>query len=146
MIQPNELRIGNYIEWSNHDDYSEIKAITGKDIEEIEYNHMHPEDLEERNRVHSSWDYIPITPEILERLGFEKCESDDIDERQIYSIQVENNHSLYFDPTEDPKWYISLQWNNNHYKNSFWFQPEFVHELQNLYHSLTRQELTFKTN
>ena len=132
MIQPQELRIGNY--FINHK-WRWEQVISIEDNNSMSVNGLSKEMINP----------IPITPEILERCGFEKCESDDVEERGIYAIQVDNNHSLYFDPTEDPKWYISLQWNNNHYKNSFWAQPEYLHQLQNLIHSLTNQELTFKT-
>jgi hypothetical protein len=153
MIQPNELRIGNYVEYKgqifpvlNVDALNEYKETGDKGTVTLPVYLPDGTVIDTVGKWLSKINPIPITPEILERLGFVKCESDDIDKRTIYSIQVDNNHSLYFDPTEDPQWYISHQWNNNHFKNSFWFQPEFLHGVQNLYYSLTGIELTFKTN
>lgn len=91
---------------------------------------------------------IPLTPVILERCGFEKSLSQDVHERTIYSIQVANGTSLYFDAHKDHmrddlyvEWYLSHEWNNNHFKNDFWKKPKYVHELQNLFLALTGDEL-----
>lgn len=94
---------------------------------------------------------IPLTEEWLLKFGFEKSLSNDNEERIIYSIQVANNTSLYFDRHKDwmrgdleVDWYLSHEWNNNHFKNDFWGSPKYVHQLQNLYFALTGEELICK--
>jgi hypothetical protein len=151
MIQPQELRIGNYLEWSNHDNYSEVKPITGKDIEEIEYNHMHPDDPEERNRFHSSWDYVPITPEILERLGFDKHPHFTVANSRF--IELGRNRVLSVQCAGTPNEIVFLSEQSDKavkdvicIRNYDYDGYTYVHQLQNLYHSLTGIELTFKTN
>lgn len=91
---------------------------------------------------------IPLTDDILKEFGFDEGESDDNEGRKCWSIQVANNTSLYFDPhkdwmrgNEDIEWYLSHEWNNNHFKNDFWACPKYVHELQNLYTALTGSQL-----
>lgn len=93
---------------------------------------------------------IPLTPEILLKCKFKKGQSEDDEEREIYDIQVANNTSLYFDRhknwmrnDEEVVWYLSYEWNNNHYKNDFWAAPQYLHQLQNLYFALTGEELKY---
>ncbi len=91
---------------------------------------------------------ILLTPELLLQAGFEQSQSSDDEERTIYSIQVANNTALYFDRHKDwmrndqeVEWYLSHEWNNNHFKNDFWSKPKYLHELQNIYFALTGEEL-----
>jgi len=129
MIQANEIRIGNWVD----DAFVGFTQVRGEDLANWGAINCLP---------------IPLTPELLERCGFVKETSEDIEERTIYSIQVANNTSLYFDPHKDwmrndyeVEWYLSHEWNNNHFKNDFWERPKYLHQLQNLYFSLTNTEL-----
>jgi len=129
MINANELRIGNWI------------SQNGKTFQVDEIRHWYFSDAEP----------IPLTTEILEQCGFEKDKSNDVFEREVYSIQVSNNTSLYFDAHKDwmrddkyLEWYLSHEWNNNNFKNEFRNAPDYLHQLQNLYFALTGEELTIK--
>jgi hypothetical protein len=151
MIKANELRIGNWVRGKNK--YKQTEELI--QVESIHYKGINVFDDTEYGHPVIEADYsfdclqpIPLTPELLERAGFEKETSEDIEERTIYSIQVANNTSLYFDPHKDwmrddyeVEWYLSHEWNNNHFKNDFWKRPKYLHQLQNLYFTLTGEEL-----
>lgn len=142
MIDPNELRIGNYIQ------PKEGKDWWGYKFKSIQYIGHDGEFARESDMGQCDvvWnikdaDPIPITPEWLERLGFEKRESSTCIE---YHIGIN-------DVTHD--WLFSLTW---------LLRPElikapdypfymngrhtlfYVHQVQNLYFALTGQELTVK--
>lgn len=93
------------------------------------------------NRPYSGLRGIELTPELLEKVGFVESKSDDNDERKLYSIQVGNNTSLYFDEGNSKNWYLSHEWNNNHFQNDFWSSPKYLHTLQNLFFALTGSKL-----
>lgn len=71
---------------------------------------------------------IPITPEWLERLGFT------IGKRSIYK-----DFGFLGVEYENGKLYVNV----NEYEDSL-SHIRYVHQLQNLFHSLTGQELTIK--
>jgi hypothetical protein len=141
MIQPEELRIGNWIQTEGGRPVR-VNSIFGDRFNLEFINH------EPYSSPLTEMEPIPLTLELLERAGFEKETSEDIEERTIYSIQVANNTSLYFDPHKDwmrddyeVEWYLTHEWNNNHFKNDFWKRPKYLHQLQNLYFALTGEEL-----
>ena len=119
-MKAEELRIGNFIENAAH---NYIK-ITGYDIGM----------LSESKLSMGSCSAIPLTPEILEKAGFE---SNDIDD----------NWTIYED---EEKWIAGM--NIKPHRNGYCFNPYgnevlgvqcyYLHQLQNLYYALTGQELT----
>jgi hypothetical protein len=79
------------------------------------------------------YDPIPLTPEWLERCGFEKDADSDIYQleagRKAFRIQLSTESIIFrFDVGGD--WTESME------------APEYVHQLQNLYFALTAEELT----
>ena len=122
MIQPQELRIGNYIEYNG-----EIIKLDGSLLccyiqNELEFP-LNP---------------IPLTEEILLKFGFEKRE---------HKSFFKGKELIYFTFTSNK--YGFLIWNT--IQNQWWVlgkisisQPIYVHQLQNLYFALTGEELTFK--
>jgi len=141
-INKSELRIGNLVVLAHESKFpvaaiTEIKTscvcampLTAKYDEYVMYKDLMP---------------IELSDEWLERLGFIKEESSDIEERVIWSIQVANNTSLYYDKDHgDKQWYLSVFDNNNHFQNDFWNKPEHIHSLQNLFYCLSGEELTIK--
>lgn len=157
MIKVTELRIGNCVNYTLPEviqEFDDGTAVAVRDksvvcsgkIQEVNRTGV----VIEGNSVHSSFiNPIPLTPGILEKCGFEKSTSED-EERTIYGIQVANNTSLYFDQHKDwtrddeVNWYLSHEWNNNHFKNDFWSKPKYLHQLQNLILALTGEELEIK--
>lgn len=160
MTQITELRIGNLLYNSDKKIISlssiesqnpKYKKFITSRLEYFDYNDK--SELSKITGVVSSlvtdFEPIPLTEEWLLKMGFDKDISNDDEKRDTYSIQVSNCTSLYFDchkdwmrDNMDVEWYLSYEWNNNHFKNEFWNKPKSVHEVQNLYFCLTGQELT----
>lgn len=130
MINPKELRIGNCVykidarsDGSGITYSNRLHIISASDIYHI------VEDGDPTNHP------IPLTVEWMAKLGFEW---NAIDKR--YYIQVVNMLYLEFDIDFDcfitpESWAGSCPWNN----------IKHVHQLQNLYFSLTGEELVIKS-
>lgn len=129
-IKSNELRIGNLIEHK-----AIMCEVLSIDNEWLQI------DNDQLNTKIIDCKPIPLTEEWLFKFGFEIDESNDNKKTKTLSTQVSNTESLYFDENE---WYISHDWNNNNFKNTFWNQPKYVHQLQNIYFALTGEELIIK--
>ena len=128
MIQPNELRIKNIIknpryfkEWGQHL-YQTVECICGKDIstnkDDWDADYLEP---------------VELTPDILEAAGFKKAITRDYCERYFIG---ENP------VTHD--WLLDLLWLHSEkfpfYRNGH-HKIKYLHQLQNLYYCLTREEL-----
>jgi len=125
QISANELRLGNLVHYKQNDGNIIEHATIWEDIMIICGN---PGGY---NRHHTP---IPITPEWLERFGFE-C---------VYKSAM---HSTYFNKCMS-YYFWNKPWNkpNQQYAE---FKGEiihcdFVHQLQNLVHALTGTELILK--
>jgi hypothetical protein len=131
MINPFELRLGNFVS-DGHYGFMKISLIDDRgwatllpigavtNSPRVELTELNP---------------IPLTEEWLTKFGFEK------DKRSADYVQV-----YYFG--ENPvtnDWMISLKNTGKgfFYRNSH-FSVNYVHQLQNLYFALTKEELTIK--
>ena len=127
VILPNELRMGNLVGYKFGED--EIYAIRSFDEEHVSL------------KDNISFDYIgydeieplEITPFILKKLGF--------------YIVSDNEYKTRFDILEDGRFdYILVKHNLStsaiRFEGSSLFNIKHVHQLQNLYFSLTGRELT----
>ena len=136
MIQPQELRIGNYVDYKGQ--MLPVLAIDNEAfLSELKYKGLVrlPDKLPNGMVFGSSgiWcakiNPIPITPEILERCGFSQFKS-----------SVWRNGRL--------QWVGSLVYLKNEDTDECYYIPtivDYLHQLQNLYFALTNQELKFKT-
>jgi hypothetical protein len=119
-----ELRIGNYLNYLMVDGkYHPQKINSGSDIDGL--NDFQPIP-------------IPLTPEILEKCGFE------YDSIEWPSAKVWVLKSV---PLQD-KYICALQQKTG---PSFWYRPanlkvQYIHQLQNLFYSLTGEELSIDLN
>jgi hypothetical protein len=80
---------------------------------------------------------IPISPEWLERFNFEM--DDDMEYGIIWSFKISDDASIYwngFIEIEVRTKYVTTRYDLDHIKH--------IHQLQNLYHSLTGKELELK--
>lgn len=128
MIQANELRIGNWISYNNnHVQVFELPYLI--DIDEGKEAYL----------VNSVWlnehKPIPLTPEILEKCGFEKYTentgapiNDDIE-------YWHNQFDVFFDV------HGALILKDFHFNIN---RPKYLHQLQNLYFALTGTELNYQ--
>jgi len=123
-LQANELRIGNLLMYGNR------MAV----VSAIFKSHFRCESLEQidfGNSLQSNFQPIPLTPEILEKCGFDNDDNDflnTIDERSSLHINLEKQRTLI----ESYDGIIKL----NNIKH--------LHQLQNLYFALTGEELEYK--
>lgn len=131
-MQSNELRIGNWVTWKNHDDYSEYQKIDGKDIEHMQYCELHPDDPEERIRHYSDYYPIPLTEEMLLKFGF--IWADDNVYGGFISPMLEDGSRLRIRHNSKGYFYTSNEYVQPLYIISF-------HQLQNLFYALTNKEL-----
>lgn len=119
-----DLRIGNIVYYKVEDElddrkeWNEINIIDAEDILSLE-------DCESKKQNHPYFP-IPLTEEWLEKLGFEK-----VDNAWINSI------ALYFDSEE-------YAYNASYFEYDNLIVIKHVHQLQNLYFALTREELKYK--
>ena len=140
-IKSNELRIGNLVIAKNSfDKISETYIDKIRNVDAIFIDKVGFKSCSNHICI-LNYEPIPLTEEWLFKFGFEIDESNDNKKTKTLSTQVSNTESLYFDENE---WYISHDWNNNNFKNTFWNQPKYVHQLQNIYFALTGEELTIK--
>ena len=136
MIQPNELRIGNALEYFVEDSLAESEWIL---------NIVDADDIvlackdEYFNKYYRP---IPLTPEILEKCGFEKGTT------EWYSKK-------YFTDLNEVAEVMELQINLKSFRCSVFDTDlegcamtakriKYLHQLQNLHFALTGEELTFK--
>ena len=124
MIQPQELRIGNYVEYNG-----EIIKLDGSLLccyiqNELEFP-LNP---------------IPLTEEILLKLGFNEVEGErwcdmheEFEECNYYYLSM---FEIYYNPETDRFEDDSLY----HFNVTL----KYVHQLQNLFFALAGGELTFK--
>jgi len=127
MIPINELRINNYVYYNN--EHNEIGIITKLVTELItDINYVGINNRIDVHYLNKHINPIPLTEELLKQLGF-------------------NN---YFDKGKlniIPKGRLGYK-NGRTYFNSWAIlekQPDYVHELQNLYFALTGEELIIKS-
>lgn len=133
MINVGDLMVGNYLECSG--DFLEVICLYGDGhgglvLRDPITKHIKQED---RSRFLRFINPIQITPEWLEKLGFE----------------LDGNKYIYrFEP--DCEWdYVlfDLDWFEVKINGDYWMKAkniESVHKLQNLIYSLTGQELTIE--
>ena len=117
MIQANELRIGNWLEFNLHGS-KWIGQIDHADFEFIFDNDLRCADP------------IPLTEDWLLKLGFEK-------------VYKSNIHSRYY--LDGLSYYFFYDTKRQYADCSgLLIECEFVHDLQNLFFALRKQELEMK--
>jgi hypothetical protein len=112
MMDAKELRIGNCI--FSHDVNMNVSIAAGG-IEDVEKN---PE----------RYNPIPLTPEILEKCGFE---------RQV----DENSEDCFYIPISETFLEIRITDKTSWIGEVYLPETKYVHQLQNLYFALTGEEL-----
>jgi hypothetical protein len=118
-MEANELRIGNLLM------YGSRMAV----VSAIFKSHFKCESLEQicfGNSIQSNFQPIPLTPEILEKCGFEKRKT------RLGAIIYHKGDFVFNE-------IMHLSW-----KQGNVIEIKHLHQLQNLYFALTGEELTFK--
>jgi hypothetical protein len=133
-MQPNELRIGNWIRLKNAGGYSPYAKLcsTGNNIIHVEV------DTEAVKGTYTSTEFanlepIPLTTELLENIGFKHGEYP-IEGREVYFKSYNEGVKVVVEPASDP-----------YYKTDIGKPLVYLHQLQNLYFALTGEELPIST-
>lgn len=123
MIQANELRIGNWVNWKD-----EPVRVWG--LKEGVY--VEGSDLPREEEIEP----IPLTPEILEKCGFEKRFI--FDDEYIFtdSFYIDENGRVFYTEWEGSD-------NRGGLENRYFTEVKHLHQLQNLYFVLIGTELTY---
>lgn len=129
MIQPNELRIGNWV----NPKFPMIVASVGKDFIYADFE-GNLGDLWEFNTKDNPAIPIPLTPEILEKAGFvQDIQKELLRLHDSYGSRVEwfykKNYGLFFVLDSE-------------YETEVIKPVQYLHQLQNLYFALTGIELS----
>lgn len=126
MIKPQELRIGNFIDRNGMMEVKDIKASGKIRV----YDHHNRVELRYYLDA-ETFKGIPLTPQWLERGGFEKV-NDYRYQSYDYLIEVMMNDDkvVRIRQSDNESWPLAT--------------IKHVHHLQNLYYALTGKELTFK--
>ena len=137
MIKANELRIGNRIKYNNdkslRDELINKEVIVTADV--IKWA---------SNPSENCYEPIPLTPEILERCGFEKKEEDGV---ITFTLEIKgiadhgDNEYKLFGIKSKPA-FVQIDYTVNRY----WAAKPiyYLHQLQNIYNALTGEELEIK--
>ena len=121
MLDPKEIRAGNW-----------VLKITGKDVHAhsyFEYEALMPD--ESGYTIARACLPIPLTPDILGKSGFRHAFGDWFINREAEGIE-EGLPMLRYQH-KDKCWYLEGRRLES--------PPAYLHQLQNLYHSLTNKEL-----
>lgn len=150
MIQPNELRLGNYVlgESSYGDLLIQINGITSTSIHGV----ASISGLSVSGMTADEVKPIPLTEEILLKCGFESVEGDgerynpDDECKNIFEYRLDVG-IFYRDLICRPAlgWYVFIQ--NADLERKWDLRSKdiyFLHELQNLYFAITGKELEVK--
>ena len=135
MIPLNELRIGSIIKYLRADLIVKIKIVDNKLLSIL---------TNQENQIDRSCHYpIGLTKEWFKKLGFIEHENE---YDTTYEIEIEDGYKLESVKSLHSYTSFLLREVNNVTGDQLFFLPhniEYVHQLQNLYFSLSGKELTF---
>ena len=135
MIPLNELRIGSIIKYVRADLIVKIKIVDNKLLSIL---------TNQENQIDRSCHYpTGLTKEWFKKLGFIEHENE---YDTTYEIEIEDGYKLESVKSLHSYTSFLLREVNNVTGDQLFFLPhniEYVHQLQNLYFSLSGKELTF---
>ncbi len=124
MIGCKELRLENWVAWCG-------EYVKEEQVKKIDIDHGHDWINGDDARFFRG---IELTEEWLEKLGFDSDVDDYLGTERVFKIGL----IAIYDHGDDV--YSLYRYNDSRVRISY------VHQLQNLYHSLTGQELKIKEN
>ena len=135
-MKSTELRIGNYIKLMlNHEDYKTIQ-VTIDDLSSIELNQGIYEPLE-------------LTEEWILKFGFQKHGESRYGVKYVHPMADWGfTIETHFDKG---KWFFGHEYYDSgdeewdYHTLNFCFDLEYVHQLQNLFHAITNEEISYDT-
>ena len=128
MINKSELRLGNWV--FGHDPQSMSYGVKKYfQVDEISEDGINCWRVEGFDSEYATFDPIPLTPEVLLAAGFQKNKW-----AEEYSRSLFGDYSLSFDEV------LTFKCDDDFYNYNL-TQIKYLHQLQNLIHSLTGTEL-----
>lgn len=150
MIQANELRIGNWV-YPNEENATPWKIQGVLNDEMIYFGLTYGNRREEI--CASQLDPIPLTPEILLACGFIKRTWGKPDPWDQYGDSYglghyDTNYVLHRSWEKEPDWCVGIECTDanediNYISEHFCWNIKYLHELQNLWLILTKEELEY---
>lgn len=128
-----DLRIGNFV-WDDYSGEMIVANIWAERYPEVLVDVRKSNNLPCGRYDIDSIKPIPLTEEWLLKFGFDKTIERSYSTGQEVEYFVYKMHDLTYNAIQDTWWLRGVM---NHY-------PIYVHQLQNLVHSLTGEELTIK--
>jgi len=145
MIKAKELRVGNFVQFGNDTEWHEVEAISlSQNIDKPDLIHLTGNGITNRDEQIFG---IPITEEWLLKFDFEK---DKEKGRHGYRYSIGHQDFRYVmskDWREETTHHFGIWYTDSPRKSDltevfgFTDQVQFVHQLQNLFFALTREEL-----
>lgn len=139
MLQPNELKIGNLVYFNNN--HKEIGIVTGI----VTYISGHTNiNLNHRRDISYSYNElnpIELTEEWITKFGFQFVEKAVYN---TYNGYVKDNIYVINEVYQFSRRVLKPAIHENFWEDTCLRCLKYVHELQNLYNSLTGEELTIK--
>jgi hypothetical protein len=136
MIAPNELRIGNWVNYTGITSSNYPSGII--QVEEVLYDGANRTQGDSTLYECDLLQPIPLTPEILEKCGFEKKVK-----KEQATIMIREDGSevkAWVEIVSYQHKRMRLMFNNNKFTTNC-VEVVHLHQLQNLYHALTGDEL-----
>ena len=137
MIKENEIRVGNWFEhlpeWSYRNENS-VKYL-------FKWEQRDWYQLGECTIFIESINPIVLTPAILIKCGYKRSGNYFTNRLTTGNIDTVNGADMYIETYGDISFVFNVCCD---YYNGYSVNIKYLHELQNLYFSLTKEELTFK--
>lgn len=134
MLKANELRIGNYITYNSLLQKDEVFIVDQRWFGALAGGRRKGEIKPDEEIINYSG--IPLTPEILERCGFAN-----IYMANIWNVYIKGKYRI--EETARKNSY-AFRLNVNPNESYYLADVNYLHQLQNLYFSLTGEELEIK--
>lgn len=133
MIKAEDLRIGNCVQIPFNENYPNEKLTVR--VKCIDFDFLLPEYLLVNGYDVAKCDGVPLTPEILEKCGFERRNHDGDDSVTWYALDHAKFDFYTADITKD-KGYLIIELEQVEIRRC-----NYLHEFQNIYYFLTKTEL-----
>ena len=131
-MNSSDLRVGNWVQYNYFPMYVVAVYQDGTVYCDFEGNEGDVWEFDKNNPCEG----IELTEEILLKCGFEYIDSKIKGNKKILSIDIYNNDSIDFELNE-----FFIAGIAGHRKLELFNQPKYLHQLQNLFHIMTNEEL-----
>ena len=152
-MEAKELRIGNLIGFNNHLEPQKIITVTPRWFSSLAGGRPEQEQADINQELNAYWSGIPLTEEWLTKFGFNsKYKSVHVQWHRNYGPGVVSKGLTWYgsfyiqqvSDVDDDNNQIEQKQEFYYYSSEVQIDVKTVHQLQNLYFTLTQEELTIK--